>query len=265
MSFALFKKTALLDEASILWMFDSFEWAMENFSADVFYQETILVNPSNAHFPGNESSAEAMATLIFEKVKHYAGLQHWPFQLVADELVESIDVPNIVIPGALRGSAGTSLVEQPSQRFVVPSNLVLLRDPEVLIATYAHALSHYLGSKANQAPPGGIENWPHVTELLSVYLGFGLIMANTAHTAKIRSCGSCSGPSVERSNFLSQYDITYALAIFCFLKNISANEAQRHLKKTLRPFFKKAHKDIGGRSSQLEVLFRHRNKLSLSN
>ena len=264
MSFGFFKKTALLDDASVLWMFDSFAWAMQNFDANVFYQEAILVNPSNEHFPGKENSAEAMAALIFEKVKEYGGLQHWPFRLVDEESLTNLDVPNIAIEGVLRGSAGTSPAVQQQQQYVVPANLALLRDPEVLIATYAHSLSHYLGSKAQQAPPGGIENWPHVTELLSVFLGFGLIMANTAHTVKIRSCGSCSGPSVERTNFLSQYDMTYALAIFCNIKNIPANDALQHLKKSLRPFFKKAVKDVNGRSAQLELLLEYRQQPRLS-
>jgi hypothetical protein len=250
MVFGFARNTQLLDETSILWMFDSFGWALRNFDAGVFYDETKLINPTNDHFPGNADDAVGMASLIFENAKDFAGLGHWPFRLVDENSLDRIEIPQISIEGPLRGGKGIVPAEQTHQ-FVIPYNLALLRDPEVLIATYAHSLAHYLNLKAKQEPPGGVENWPHVTELLAVFLGFGLIMANTANTAKIRSCASCSGPSVERTNYLSEYDITYALAIFCHLKNIPHNEALIHLKKTLRPFFKKALKDVNARDAEL--------------
>lgn len=250
MVFGFARNTELLDETSILWMFDSFGWALRNFDAGVFYEATKLINPTNDHFPGNANDALAMAGLIFETAKDLAGLSHWPFRLVDENTLDRIEVPQISIEGPLRGCKAIVPAEQ-TQQFVIPYNLSLLRDPEVLIATYAHSLAHYLSLKAQEQPPGGIENWPHVTELLAVILGFGLIMANTANTAKIRSCASCSGPSVERTNYLSEYDITYALAIFCHLKKIPTEESLRHLKKTLRPFFKKALKDVDIRHTEL--------------
>lgn len=251
--FGFVRNTQLLDETSIEWMFDSFAWALKNFDANVFFAETKLINPTNDHFPGNAKDEFAMVSLIFDRAKDYAGLKHWPFRLQDENTLGGIEVPQISIEGALRGSKGIVPVEHGNQ-FVVPYNLGLLRDPEVLIATFAHSLAHYLGLKSSEEPPGGVENWPHVTELLAVFLGFGLIMANTANTIKIRSCASCSGPSVERPNYLSEYDITYALAIFCHLKNIPDDESIRHLKKTLRPFFKKALKDVKTRNTELERL-----------
>jgi len=126
-----------------------------------------------------------------------------------------------------------------------------LRDSEVLIADFAHVLGHYLGGMSQEPPPGGVENWPHITEVVAVFMGFGLMMANSAHTVKIRSCGSCSGPAVERSNALSQYDITYALAIFSCLKAIPTREVLAHLKKSLRPFYKKAAKEVMSKTKEL--------------
>ena len=104
---------------------------------------------------------------------------------------------------------------------------------------------------SKQPPPGGVENWPHITEVVAVFMGFGLMMANSANTVKIRSCGSCSGPAVERSNALSQYDITYALAIFSCLKEIPTREVLAHLKKSLWPFYKKAAKEVMNKTEEL--------------
>ena len=54
-----------------------------------------------------------------------------------------------------------------------------------------------------------------------------------------------------RSNALSQYDITYALAIFSYLKEIPATEVLANLKKTLRPFYKKAAKEVMSKQQEL--------------
>ena len=252
-----FKPAQLLDETSINWMFDTFAWALRHFDADVFFNETILVTPSNEHFPGQESSAEGMAGLIFGRTKVYAGMQHWPFRLVDGHSVEEIMPVQPQIEGPIRGQAGVlaSPIDD-SLKMVIPYYQDQLKDPEVVIANFAHNLAHYLGTTASEAPPGGEENWPHVTELLAVFMGFGLMMANSANTAKIRSCSSCSGPAIERENYLSQFDITYALAIFCTVKGISLNLASKNLKSSLRPFFRRAMKDVKARKSQLSWLNR---------
>ena len=251
----LLKPARLLDESSINWMFDTFAWALRNFDAEVFFNETILVTPCNDHFPGRQSSAEGMANLIFDRVMVYAGMKHWPYRLVDGSTIEEISPVRPQIEGPIRGEAGiapTSVDE--SQKMVIPYHQGQLKDPEVVIANFAHNLAHYLGTAAGVAPPGGEENWPHVTELLAVFMGFGLMMANSANTAKIRSCSSCSGPAIERENYLSEYDITYALAIFCCLKAIPTSKVAKNLKSSLRPFFKKAMKDVNRRKPQLSHL-----------
>lgn len=254
MLFDLLKARPVLDEVSALWMFDTFAWALRHFDAQVFFHETILVTPSNEHFPGSASAAQELAELIFARVKSYAGLAHWPFRVINEtEFVPS--ETRIQIEGRLRG-AKAIVPQQAAPASSLPVTYLPdhLRDPEVLIAGYAHTLAHYLGSTAPEPPPGGQENWPHVTELLAVFLGFGLMMANSAFTQKIRSCASCSGPAVERTNYLSQYDVTYALAIFCVLKDIPTRQVLPHLKSTLRPFFKKAMKEVQGKRDEIARL-----------
>ena len=250
----IFKPAPLIEETSAQWMFDTFSWALRNFDAKVFFNESILVTPSNDHFPGRETSAEGMANLIFEKVKSYAGMPHWPCRLVNESTTDISEIPQIQLrlEGPIRGAtAEASASVDDTQKLVIVYQQESLQDPEVLIANFAHTLAHYLGTTAKEAPPGGEENWPHVTELLAVFMGFGVMMADSANTTKIRSCSSCSGPAIERENFLSQYDITYALAIFCCLKEIPTGQVVKQLKSSLRPFYKKAIKDVMGKKSQI--------------
>jgi len=249
--FSLFQKSPILDEASIQWMFDFYAWALRHFDADVFFNETILVTPTNDCFPGEGQSPSEKAHLILEQVKRHAGMDRWPVQLVEEDDYERT-APQLAFNGTVRGQH--ALAPQASSALHATYQPQLLRNPQALIANYAQLLGHYLGSSSHEMPPGGVENWPHVTELLGVFMGFGLMFANTAYQARVSSCGACQGPITQRTNYLSQFDITYALAIFSVLKQTPAKSVTKHLKKTLHPFYKKAVKDVAGREEELQRL-----------
>ena len=103
-----------------------------------------------------------------------------------------------------------------------------------------------MGQMAETPPPGGVQYWPQATELLAVYLGFGLMFANSAFTFR-GGCGSCYNPAANRDAYLSEQEATYALAIFAVLKGISNSTVTRHLKSHLRGFYKKAAKEVNQR------------------
>jgi hypothetical protein len=130
----------------------------------------------------------------------------------------------------------------------------LMNNPQALVASFAHVLAQYLGTTAQTPPPGGEENWPHITELLGVFMGFGLMFANSSNNFKTVSCGSCQSPGIERTAYLSQYDMTYALALFCLLKKYSEKDVLPHLKKTLRTFYKKSVREIKLKYTRLDSL-----------
>jgi hypothetical protein len=242
--FGFIKSKPLLDESTSQWLFDAFAWSLRNFDPQVFYQETVLVTPSNRHFPGKENSAEGMAQLIFDQVKQYAGMSHWPCRLLnANESAVSAPA-QVMIEGPIRGSKGliTQSVE-PAHQLAIPYNSQQLAKPEALIAQYAHTLAHYLGQTAQEPPPGGEQFWPQATELLAIFMGFGLMIANSAYTFR-GGCGSCYNPLAERSAYLSQDEATYALAIFSTLKDIPPKDVLAHLKSYLRPVFKRAAKEV---------------------
>ncbi len=254
MLFDFLKTPPVLDEDSIQWQFELYEWALRNFDADIFFNQSVLVEPSNKFFPGNAENIDEMAQLIFNKVREYAALRHWPCTLTTDQ--SCLTQPSrVVVSGALRDTQGVEPDDALDEdRLLILYDPRQVRNPEAIIASFAHTLSHYLGSMAQDMPPGGEENWPHVTEVLSVFMGFGLMFANSAFVYRNVTCGSCQPTTVNRTAYLSQYDITYSLAIFCVLKEIPVREAAKNVKKTLRSYFKKAYKDVRKRTSELEKL-----------
>ncbi len=250
---SFFTKKPALDEASVVWLFEVYAWCMKNFDAAEFSSGTVLVLPSNDFFPGRENSVQGMAGLMFERVRYYAGMAHWPVQLVDQSWCPSSaeSVP-LKIDGNRRGEKALAVDLKNEQILPVGYDVALINNPEALIASFAQALAQYLAAASHVPPPGGVDNWGQATEVLGVFLGFGVMFSNTAFIFKKNACGSCGGANVQRNNFLSEYDITYALAIFCTLKQIQASAVLPHLKKSLRGFFKKAMKDVQGREVLLE-------------
>ena len=252
--FQLFNRKPPLDQESSRWLFDTFAWSLENFDAGLFYRESRLVLPTNEFFPGRVDSVDGMANLIFERVKSYAGVSHWP-TLVADQSSCPItDSYQIEISSALRGpDAIRSESIDDSRQLLIPYNPQQINNPEGMIAGFSHIIAHYLAQMAQRPPPGGVDYWPHATELLAVYLGFGLMFANSAFTFR-GGCGSCYNPHANRDAYLSEQEATYALAIFCVLKQLPDGSVTRHLKKHLRGFYRSAIRDIRGRSDLVERL-----------
>lgn len=252
--FGLFENKALLEASSSQWLFDAFAWSLENFDANLFYENTVLVLPTNQFFPGRVDSVHGMANLIFDQVKQYAGISHWPTRIADQSSCSLLSAPQVEIKGALRDPTGVADASVTDDRcLLIPYNPQQINNPEGMIATFSHTLAHYMGQMAKTPPPGGVEHWPHVTELLAVYLGFGLMFANSAFTFR-GGCGSCFNPNANRDAYLSEQETTYALAIFSVLKDIPNSSVTVHLKSHLRGFYKKAVKEINHRPDDLARL-----------
>lgn len=241
MMFGFRNRGPLLDDAYAGWMFDVFAWALRNFDAHMFRDETLLVTPSNQHFPGRANSSDEMARLIFDRVVGFAGMQHWPLKLLPPGTCELQPAGEVRVIAGTRGSRATVAAISPAS-LTLSYETEYLNNPEAMIAVFAHTLAHHLGSSATEPAPGGSENWPHVTELLAVFLGFGLMFANTALVLPKGGC--CGGPVVRRQAYVSQHDITYALAIFTALKGLPPQQVLKHLKKPLRGHFKRALREV---------------------
>ena len=241
--FGLFSTKPLLDEGSTLWIFEAYAWAFRNFGSDILHHDTILVTPSNRHFPEQARSAEEIVSTSFQRVIAYAGMQNWPCQPVPVTACSEQPVTAIQISHAPRGPAAAISVSGASTNIPVAFDAHQVRKPHVLIAIFAQELAKHLGATAQEIPPGGEQLRPVAYDLLAVFMGFGLFLANSALEVGKGGCSGC-GVSVQRLGNLTEEEATYALAVFCALKDIQADEVEPHLKKTLRAFFRKAVKEI---------------------
>jgi len=253
-----FKREPLLDEESIEWLFEAFNWSLRSFGSDTFYKNTILVTPTPKHFPGRGTSIEEMADLMMNRVKAYAGLSYWPTRAVDHHQFrgDPNDVTSVhqMLSTLAEQRNNNELIDTSQTHLTLFYEPKQVGSPEVMIANFSHALMVHLAALAELAPPCEEELLPHLTEVMAVTHGFGLMFANTATPYRGGGCGSCRSPAMERIGSLSEREVAYALAIFCVLKAIPEKEVTRHLKKTLKGFFKKALVDVSGRTEMLASL-----------
>ena len=249
----LFQNKPLLDEDATQWLFDAYAWALSNFGSNFFHQATILVTPTSKHFPSVVNSRDSMVSTVFEQVTSYAGMQNWPFRLVELSPDFIPEFPSsITFNGAPRGPAASLSLEGEVKELAVTYTPDQTKDPGILTSLFALNLAGYLSRATNESPPGDEELRGHITDLLAIFMGFGLFLANNA--VMVRSgCSGC-GKSVQSMGLLSEDEMTYALALFCVLKKIPNQEVLPHLKSPLRPLFKKAVKEINNNTAGLDRL-----------
>ena len=245
-----FSSKPVLDEDSIRWLFDTFLWAEQSLEPQLFYQQTSLILPNDEFFPvAKEQDHFHMAKLILNKVQEYMHLKEIPCKLIEQNAcqLEPFQLPTMNL--AIRGQTNlTQNIEQnEDQQLPIPYSPAQIKNPQAMIAYFAQTLSYFVLLYAPDKPEDVEENILQLSEVLAVFTGFGIIQANSAFNYHNSSCSSCSSPSNDRNSYLSQFDITYALAIFCVIKGIDKSRVLKFIKSNLKTYFKKAYQQVKAR------------------
>jgi hypothetical protein len=106
-------------------------------------------------------------------------------------------------------------------------------DPAKLIATFIHELAHYLLATRRSESPGGEDLHEYTTDLMTVYLGFGVFQANAAFNFSQHQDVMSQGWQYSRMGYLSERAFVFALAIFLELRGEGSDDANRFLKSHL--------------------------------
>ena len=242
----LFGPRFMFDEGTTDWIFDTYAWALEHLGTDVFYQFTDLVLPTDRFFPDKLEDSDDIAQHLFKRVRQHAGMDDWPCRLVAqEEDANPVVGPALLIKGAPSGPAGTfSVSGGKTPTIEISYNPSQVRWPESLIATFAHELAHYLIHSAESLPPGGREYEEHATDLVAVFMGFGVFLANSAFTFSQYTDTDSQGWQSFGQGYLTESELTYCLAVFLHLKGIDRKFVEPHLDRSLRSVLKTATKEM---------------------
>ncbi len=254
----LFRAKPVLDEASATWLIEAFAWALRGLDRRIFFEHTQLVTPSNEHFPDRIEDPQMLPSLLFARVRNLAGMAKWDCELVMQDPDPELQVARtLFIRNVQQPPAGTfQVVGEDEKKARITYNPNLLRDPMRFIATMAHELAHYLSMAIAEPPPGGEDYHEHATDVLAVYMGFGLFQLNSTFSFRQFTdlATGTQGWATQGLGYLSRAESAFAVAIFCHLKNIPAERAARYLQQPQLGLFRKAMKDMGQYAAALQPL-----------
>lgn len=239
-----FKSKPLLSEEDAYFQIECYKWLLRHFGGDAFYQDTLLVRPTTDFFPTKVDSEQAAAEATFESVKKYAGLTTWPCRLLAQETDPNLLVaPTIQIQQVAQSPLGTFSADEHNE-VIITYNPKIVSNPTQMVATFAHELAHYLTATAPEPPPGGWENWEFATDIATVFLGFGIFVANAAFHFQQYTTVDSQGWQVSGGGYLSATEYSYALAIFLSLQQIPYEQAYVHCSPNIKHYLKQAKREL---------------------
>lgn len=134
--------------------------------------------------------------------------------------------------------AGNSESE-PGPRMLIAIQAAHLKDPLCLVAVMAHEVGHAIllgGGLLNPAP----DDHEPLTDLLTVFLGFGVFTSNASGRFKQWHDERQSGWSMQRIGYLSEEVFGYALAVFAQRRGEKNPDWEKHLSTNVRSYFKRS-------------------------
>jgi len=227
------RNRTFLDPEAEQWHLESWAWFLARFGGQADLDLSSIVLPTGVFFPPSETKAHERALHILGCVKRHARMEDWPCRLEAQNERPELRVGELA---ALKLDhtqfpAGTFALS--GNEAVVTYDPASVNDPMKLIATLAHELAHYKLAGVAEEPPGGEDGHEPATDLLTVYLGFGLFGANSAFNFSQYQAVMSQGWSYSRLGYLSEREWAFALAVFLTLKRQPAQQIHRYLKDHL--------------------------------
>ena len=179
-------------------------------------------------------------------MKEYAGMSEWPCELRAQEPdPDRLVAPTVLIQGGEQSPLGTISSKSP-EKIMITYNPAIIANPNKLVATFAHELAHYLTVACKEPPPGGWDNWEFATDITAVFMGFGIFQANAAFEFTQHSDIFSQGWQCSSSGYLSEEELSFALALFIRLKEINPKKVYPYLDTNIKTYVKKSIKELKG-------------------
>lgn len=256
--FGIFKKKPLLEDFSKKWLLENYEWAMRNCGSDTFIEDVTLILPTDEFFPKKVEDKKQLVRYAFEQIKNYALMSDWPIDIIEKESnPDPVVGATLVVTGApYEAPMDTIYPETDDEPILITYSLELTNNLDRLVASFAYELARIFSTYIEEEPPCEEDTYGHNVELVSIFLGFGIILINSAFQFEQYTDVDSQGWKSSSVGFLSQYEMTYALAIFCELKSVETNLVERSLDKNLLHYFIQSREEL---VSDEKLLWRLRN------
>ena len=200
-----------------------------------------MVLPDAAHFPDPYDKTDSAAEKMFCRICHYMQVDRnlIDLEIFPDATAEL----SKMLPywrGSHGGCAGLYVhAEDDNKKMVVALRESQMEDPLALVATLAHELGHVilLGRELIDRDAKDMEP---MTDLLTVFLGFGIFNANCAARLRKWKDDRKEGWSMSHLGYLPEEIYGYAFARFAQERSERRPPWIRHLSTNVRTYFRQS-------------------------
>jgi hypothetical protein len=224
------------------WIEGRFAWLSGQFGSARPRNAPVIL-PTPEFFPDPCHGLPTDLPPLFERVCGYLGLDSARFDLA---VYSEANRPGLV-DGAGRPPGGTAGLYEGGERPVVWIEESGLADPAALVATLIHEACHDLLLGAGRLR-GDEPDHEFVTDLLTVYMGLGIITANATIREAYWRGGGWAGWSIGRQGYLTQPMYGYALALFARARGELHPKWLKHLRADVRVPCKQGIRYLNARS-----------------
>ena len=224
------------------WLEHAFNWLVGTFGEEAIMKRRVLI-PHHADFPiqyngSHESAIETVRIIACQMEIDPNDIELFFYQDGLREISTGDLGSSIFTTGegkeGVKSSSGRYMGRQDNGKFHIALKEKSLPEPEYMVATLAHELSHIklLGEERL------LENDEQATDLNTIIFGLGIFNANAAFASyqDFRSHGW------RKLGYLTQMDWGYGLALFAQLRRESDPDWAKHLCKNVKSDFARSYR-----------------------
>jgi tetratricopeptide (TPR) repeat protein len=209
------------------WINERFAWLRSQFGEDRL--RGIVVTPTDRFFPGRYTPTAEGAAMLLDRLCGYMDVDRNRLDLQLYTSPSADPVPAAFNPILQRGYALGAFQEEEG-RITIWLEQSRLTEPDSAVSTLAHELGH-VHLLADKRCDRSTPDHEPLTDLLAVYFGLGIFVANNAIREVNWRTGNVEGWSLSRQGYLNMPEHAYALALYA----LSRGEHHPHWLKFLRP------------------------------
>jgi hypothetical protein len=192
-----------------------------------------MVTPTNEFFPDRYRATEDDAAVLLDRLCGYMSVDRSRIDLQL-YTSRSADAVGTAFNPLLRRQYALGAFQEEAGRIVIWLEKTRLDEPHSVVSTLAHELGHVLLLADRRCDPNTPDHEP-LTDLLAVYSGLGIFMANNALREVNWRSGGCSGWSLGRQGYMTMPEYAYALALYAHARGEHRPRWAKYLRPDVNP------------------------------
>jgi len=212
------------------WTFRKFAWLVRAQGAEETFRRPLLF-PTAECCPEPWLPEEGSAVRMLQALQRSAGLEKIPVELRVLREEEA------AVRGEVRTPKGTGCVYESGKIVIGEPNL---DDRLSLAAIFGHSLGHLQLDQRMKLPKTPLDH-EHLVDLLAITLGFGILTCEGSFRFLSWASPKRSRVyTVKSIGYLSQPDLSFAMALWCRAREMDVAEVPRVLTTNTQGYFKRA-------------------------